>query len=161
MWFQMISQARLYNQCGHYRYGNCRRPIAGTFVWKEGSVRPSVADSNETEYTVVFKPASEANYKSVEIPVKLTVNKAENAPDMPKSSMNVSYSNQNIGNVTLMGKWTWKEEDKKKSLKIGTPVTATAIYTGDDASKGNYETESVEITITRMACIHEGGTEVR
>ena len=37
-------------------------------------------------------------------------------------------------------------------------VTATAVYTGAD--KGNYETESVSITITRNVCDHTD-TEVR
>lgn len=37
-------------------------------------------------------------------------------------------------------------------------MTATALYTGAD--KGNYETESVEVSITRSACEHKN-TEIK
>ena len=49
--------------------------IPGTFTWKEPAVKPSVADSNVTEYTVVFTPDDTVNYESVETTVKLNVNK--------------------------------------------------------------------------------------
>ena len=39
-----------------------------------------------------------------------------------------------------------------KVLMVGTAVAATAGYAGAD--KGNYETESVEISITRLECTH-------
>ena len=42
-------------------------------------------------------------------------------------------------------------------LADGVAVTATAVYTGTD--KGNYETESVSITITRSECEHKN-TEI-
>ena len=47
---------------------------------------------------------------------------------------------------------------KRQVLTEGVAVTATAVYTGAD--KGNYETESVSITITRRICDHKN-TEVR
>lgn len=37
-------------------------------------------------------------------------------------------------------------------MEVGKAATATAIYNGAD--KGNYETESVEVFITRLACTH-------
>ena len=132
--------------------------VAGSFAWKDSSVKPAVADSNTTAYAVIFTPADGANYNTVEATATLTVNKAENAPNMPGSSMNVSYSNETVGAVSLPTGWEWKADDKATALEVGVSVTATAVYTGSD--KGNYENESVDITITRSNCEHREGTVV-
>lgn len=134
--------------------------VEGTFAWKEAAAMPTVADSENTTYTVVFTPADEVNYKSVETDITLTVNKAETAPDMPESTMSVPYNNEKVSDVTLQGSWLWQEADRNTELTVGTAVTATAVYNGTD--KGNYATETVEISITRQACDHKGcETEVK
>lgn len=130
--------------------------VAGSFAWKNGTVKPVVADSGKTAYTVVFTPADTVNYNSVEADIILTINKADNAPNMPESTKNVSNGTKNVGEVDLPEGWTWAEADKDKALEIGAVVNATAVYSGED--KGNYENESVVIAITRSACEHEGGT---
>lgn len=123
------------------------RVIAGTFRWQDGTVKPAVADSNKTQYKVVFVPKDTANYKSVECTVQLTVKKAAFAPGMPGKTKRVPYKRTKVGDVKLPAGWEWKTDDQDKALAPGVAVIATAIYTGAD--KGNYETESVEITITR------------
>ena len=70
---------------------------------------------------------------------------------MPSSTMNVPYHCEKVGDVTLPEGWAWQDEDQDKALTVGTAVAATAVYTGAD--KGNYEVESVEISITRE-CTH-------
>jgi hypothetical protein len=51
--------------------------VAGSFGWKDPATAPAVADSQKTEYDVVFTPA-DGKYDKVECKVKLTVNKAAN-----------------------------------------------------------------------------------
>ena len=130
----------------------------GTFSWKDASLAPNCADSNLTTYVLVFTPTDRANYNTVETDVTITVNKVKDAPHMPGSAMSVPYSNKTVGTVTLAKDWTWQESDKATALEVGVPVTATAVYNGAD--KGNYENESVVITITRSDCEHKN-TEVR
>ncbi len=129
--------------------------VAGTFTWKEPSAKPAAADSGVTEYTILFMPFDTANYHSVEAKVKLTVNKAQNAPNMPGGTMEVPNSLKKVGDVPLPEGWEWQESDKDTPLEAGKPVSAAAVYTGED--KGNYEKETVTVTITRASCDHEEG----
>ena len=89
-------------------------------------------------------------------PMKLntsvTVQKAQKAPNMPEASMEVDYTKTKVGAVTLPTGWKFEDADIDKKLEVDVPVTVTANYVGDDA--GNYEVESVEITLTRKACTH-------
>ena len=55
---------------------NIATEIAGTFSWSKSSVKPSVTDSENTEYGVTFTPNDSENCKSVTMGVTLTVNKA-------------------------------------------------------------------------------------
>ena len=132
--------------------------VAGTFVWKNGTTKPAVGDSGKTEYDVTFTPSDTANYNAVGIKLSLTVNKAAKAPNMPETTMTPEHSTKKVGDITLPDGWNWQEADKDTALADGVAVTATAVYTGAD--KGNYETESVSITITRSECDHIH-TEIR
>ena len=129
--------------------------VAGTFTWKEPSAKPVVADSNVTEYTVVLTPSDTANYNPVEAKVTLTVNKAQNAPNMPGSTMDVSNSLEKVGDVSLPQGWEWQASDQDTALEVGKTVSAVAVYAGAD--KGNYENETVTVAITRSACDHVAG----
>lgn len=141
---------------GSAQYDNTA--VAGSFAWKDASVKPAVADSNNTAYAVVFTPADTANYSTVESKITLTVNKAENAPNMPGNTMSVPYSNKTVSAVALPDGWAWQDADKDTELEVGVSVNATAVYTGAD--KGNYENETVVVAITRSDCEHTN-TEVR
>lgn len=129
--------------------------VAGTFAWKNLSTKPAVADSGTTEYTVVFTPSDPANYNSAEAKVKLTVSKAQNAPNMPGSTMNVSNNVKKVGGVPLPESWAWQESDRNTDLETGVSVNAVAVYIGAD--KGSYEKETVTVAITRSACDHAAG----
>ena len=126
--------------------------VEGTFTWKEKDTKPTVADSDKTEYALVFIPTDKANYNSVEKELTVTVEKAEVAPNKPESTMNIVYTNDTVGKITLPEGWVWQDSDRIKALEVGKEVTATAIYNGAD--KGNYVVESVEVAITRQACTH-------
>ncbi len=132
--------------------------ITGAFAWKNSSIKPTVADSGKTECDVTFTPSDTANYNAVGIKLSLTVNKAAKAPNMPETTMTPAHSTKKVGDITLPDGWSWQEADRDTALADGVAVTATAVYTGAD--KGNYETESVSITITRSKCDHTH-TEIR
>ena len=132
--------------------------ITGAFAWKNSSIKPTAADSKKTEYDVTFTPSDKDNYNAVDTKLALTVNKAAQAPNMPQAEMAPAHSTKKVGDIMLPDGWSWQEDDKDTALADGVAVTATAVYTGAD--KGNYETESVSITITRSECDHTH-TEIR
>ena len=117
-----------------------------------------MADSGKIEYDVTFTPSDTDNYNAVDMKISLTVNKATKAPNMPETAMAPAHSTKKVGDIILSEGWSWQEADKDTALADGVAVTATAVYTGAD--KGNYETESVSITITRSKCDHTH-TEIR
>lgn len=134
--------------------------MPGTFAWTDGSIKPGVSDSNSSEYGITFTPSDETNYNTASCKVKVTVNKAENAPNMPGSTMSTANSITKVGDVSLSDymDWAWQDGDKDKELAAGTAVTATAVYIGAD--KGSYVNESVTVSITRSLCAH-ADTEVK
>ena len=121
-------------------------------------------DKNAGTYTEITLPElklvgdSADNYELIQPdnPMKLnasvTVQKAPKAPNMPGASMGVDYTKTTVGAVTLPTGWKFDDADIDKKLEVDAPVTVTAKYAGEDA--GNYEVESVEITLTRKACTH-------
>lgn len=129
--------------------------LAGTWRFTGTNNIPTV---NNKGYQAVFTPDDTNNYNTVTRTITVTVNKAAKAPNMPEAAMTPAHSTKKVGNITLQEGWSWQEADKDTVLADGVTVTATAVYIGAD--KGNYETESVSITITRRECDHTH-TEIR
>ena len=125
--------------------------VAGTFAWKDGSVRPTVSDGDATSYEVVFT-STDSNWGKAETTVTLTVHKASCPSNMPQAKMEPAHRVKTVGEVELPQGWYWEEADALLELTDETAVTATAVYNGSD--KGNYETESVEIVLIRSNCEH-------
>ena len=102
-----------------------------------------------------------ANYKLVQpdsavaLTSDVVISKAAVAPNMPGDTISAANSKEKVKDVTLPENWNWKESDLEKELAVGVAVTATAEYNGAD--KGNYETESIDIVITRSTCEHKAG----
>ena len=109
--------------------------------------------SDSANYEVSFSGSGSDGKSGV-----MTVKQAAKAPNMPENAMTPAHSTKKVGDITLPDGWSWQEADKDTALADGVAVTANAIYTGPD--KGNYETESVSITITRSECDHTH-TEIR
>ena len=87
-----------------------------------------------------------------------TIKKASVAPgvDFNKTSISVLWSCKKIRDITnpFSADWKWDNDvNPDQELQVGKPITATAIYNGDD--KGNYEKESIAYTIIRSQCTHE------
>ncbi len=108
--------------------------------------------------------AASANYKLVQpegkvpLSVKVTIGKAPAAPNMPGTTMNVPNRTKNVGEIAIPENWVWQEAYKDTLLEVEQTVKAVAVYAGAD--KGNYETESVEIAITRSSCDHSYTSKV-
>ncbi|MFR1310219.1 MAG: hypothetical protein ACLSCO_15960, partial [Gallintestinimicrobium sp.] len=132
--------------------------VSGSFAWKDATVKPNVADSNQTAYTVVFTPDDTDNYEITETTVTLNIRRAGNTPNLPANQMDVTYGNKKVKDVQLRTAGNGQTQDLQTELVVGTAVHATAVYIGE--GHGNYETESVVIAITRLACTH-ANTEVR
>ena len=87
-----------------------------------------------------------------------TIEKAPVAPgaDPNETTISVPWSCKKISDITnpFPADWKWDNDvNPDQELQVGKPITATAIYNGDD--KGNYEKESITYTITRSQCTHE------
>ncbi len=87
-----------------------------------------------------------------------SIKKAPRPSNTPPDVMEAAYACQKIGDVTLPENWKWEDTAKALELTEGVPTEATAFYTGED--KGNYETESVTVQVTRKYCTHEN-TEIK
>ena len=166
--------------CSDYAYARDETPEPnaaakfGTVTYKYATAASDgtayTAPSDESAYTdaipvnagiyaVKAYVAETDNYAGLTSdPVVFTINKAAKAPNMPETTMAPAHSTKKVGDITLPDGWSWQEDDKDTALADGVAVTATAVYTGAD--KGNYETESVCITIRRSECDHTH-TEIR
>lgn len=126
-------------------YGDLPDKNAGTYTEITLPELKLVGDSaNNYELTQPDNP--------MKLNVSVSVQKAPKAPNMPGASMEVDYTKTTVGAVTLPAGWKFDDADIDKKLDVDVPVTVTAKYADEDA--GNYEVESVEITLTRKACMH-------
>ena len=87
-----------------------------------------------------------------------TIEKAPVAPgaDPNETTISVPWSCKKISDITNPFSTDWKWDNNVKldqELQVGEPITATAVYNGND--KGNYEKESITYTITRKECEHK------
>ena len=157
----------LYNQTptGAAIYGNgmgstgtgtgAAASVAGTFKWKAPSTKLTYLGNKTFEY--LFTPEDTASYEAVTGSVTVTVNRAQAAPFMPGSKMNVAKFCETVGSVKLPQGWKWDDADAAKALVEddgtgGNVTSATAVY--DGADKGSYKAETVTIQITRASCEH-------
>lgn len=126
-------------------YGDLPDKNAGTYTEITLPELKLVGDSaNNYELTQLDNP--------MKLNVSVSVQKAPKAPNMPGASMEVDYTKTTVGAVTLPAGWKFDDADIDKKLDVDVPVTVTVKYADEDA--GNYEVESVEITLTRKACMH-------
>lgn len=113
----------------------------GTIMPSAAKIQNSSSGDASANYDITYKQGT------------LTINKAQNPPRMPPAVMgNVSKSCQKVSDVPLPDGWVWQDADKEKALEVGAPVSAMAVYIGAD--KGNYETLTAPVQITRSDCDH-------
>lgn len=133
--------------------------VAGSFAWKNSSEKPSVADSESTEYDVVFTPADNRNYESIESKVKIKVNKADRPEGAPSGVINVGFGTETVDQSILSDYpgWEFDASDIGTPLDAGETSTFTVTYTGADA--GNYNNLTAEVSVFRSTCDHKDLTK--
>ena len=105
-------------------------------------------DKNVGTYTQITLPKlklvgdSADNYELIqpdnplELIARVTIQKAQKAPNMPEASIEVDYTKTTVGAVTLPAGWKFDDTKLDTALEIDKTVTVTAKYAGEDA--GNY-----------------------
>ncbi|MBR4513538.1 MAG: hypothetical protein IKO61_01435 [Lachnospiraceae bacterium] len=112
--------------------------VAGRFTWKKPSTVPTVADSNKTEYDVVFTPSVSGTDKTATCKVKLAVS--------PKK---ITSDNMTLSATTF--KYDGTEKKPTVVVKDGTKTVSSSEYTV--TYKNNVEAGTATVTVTD----NEGG----
>ena len=171
-------------------YGDIKFFLDATDNSAEASLQYAVTESKNPSGTVVEKDAivtvdargyvtitgtgtakitaslqETANYNAASKDITIMVNKADNAPNMPGTSINASNRCNTVGDVPLPSGWVWQESYRDNELTttvsgpegipVEIPVSATAEYIRAD--KTNYINTTVTVSITRSACDHIAG----
>ena len=132
-------------------YGN--ETISGTFTWVTADTKLSHQNDNGKTCEYVFTPADTTSYETVKGTFTITVNKAQNPPQIPSSKMQVDFSCEQVSDVKLPTGWIWTPaEGQDTTLTVGNTITVTATYTASDSV--NYENLTVDVAITRSSCEH-------
>ena len=97
--------------------------VAGGFTWKDDTVAPAVADSQKTEYDVVFTPTDE-NYGTAICKVKLTVNKTAATVTKAPKAKSLTYIGSAQELVT-----EGEATDGEMQYALGNETEATQPYT--------------------------------
>ena len=108
--------------------------------------------TNALPYIIKYKVFGDENHDDSEVYSILTsIGLAHDAPNMPQSTMVVSYEKKYLSDIELPDKWEWAEGGDI-ALDIGINQSHKAWYKGFDAS--NYSCYSQRIVITRQECTH-------
>ena len=107
---------------GKVQYGESdTTEVAGTWSWKDATIKPSTADSGVTEYDVVFVPTDAVNYNSVETKITVLLSTPTNGTidtsDDGKATYKVTKSDLKNGTVAYVGPLD------KKATKVKIPAT--------------------------------------
>ncbi|MBQ1546244.1 MAG: hypothetical protein IIZ59_01785, partial [Clostridia bacterium] len=124
--------------------------VSGTFAWEDSTIEPTVSDSNNTEYTVVFTP-SDTNYNTSTCNVKVTVNKA--APDIyvEPYADSITYG-QTLADSSLNGRaadvdgtFAWADSMIQPAVSDSNNTEYAVTFTPDDTD--NYTSATCNVTI--------------
>ncbi len=126
----------------------------GTFSW-QNDVFLKVSDSQTTDFGVVFTPADPANYKSVTLSVRLTVNKADpiitQAPTVSAITYGDTLSDSTItGDAAYpSGSYSWADPTIRPSVSDSGVTDYTVIFTANDSANYNTATTTVKIVVNK------------
>lgn len=122
------------------------------FTWYRDSVvevnKLKTMPVNAGTYILVISIEENAERKGVSVQRTVKIEKADQPSTMPASKIQTAFTSKTVKDVSLPKNWAWQSKDMEKPLNAGTEVTATAEYVGSD--KGNYEKETVKVSITRL-----------
>ena len=103
--------------------------IAGVFTWKDASIVPTLANSDVTEYTVVFTPDDSTNYSVAETKITITVNEARKPQNTP--SGNIIVTEPVIGEDALHISIVGSEDEIKEAVPL-TEEEKAAVAAGSE-----------------------------
>lgn len=121
-------------------------PLSGENGRNEGQETDPEGEQ-ETEQEV-----DQAQRQKISLRRTIIIEKRKDTPGIPEASMEVPYTTNVVGRISLEESWKWSSGDSEKALAVGEAVTVTAEYTGTDADL--YENTVQEVIITRLACDH-------
>ena len=153
----LVSEPEIVLSATEFTYsGEAQTPTvtvkAGETVIAAAEYEVSFSDdvTNVGEKTVTV--SNKAGNYTVNGSATYTISPAAETPNKPEAAIETRCINTEL--VELPENWQWAEN---KALELG-DNTATAEYNGADA--GNYLIESVDVTITRIACEHAEGVDI-
>ena len=106
--------------------------VPGTFAWADGTIMPTVDDSDKTEYDVVFTPDDMDNFAPVTVKITLTVKKRSSGGGSSSSGSTYAVTTSKTTNGTI--------KSSTYNAASGTKVTLTV------TPKDGYEVDTVTIT---------------
>ena len=124
--------------------------VAGSFAWTSGPTKPSVSDSNSTEYSVTFTPTDTANYNEVTTTVKLIVNKAPSSITTAPTASAITYGQSLSDSVlsggvgSVAGSFAWTTGAAKPAVSDSDTTTYSVTFT---PTSGNYATSTTTVTL--------------
>ncbi len=134
--------------------------VEGSFCWADPTFRPTVADSDQTAFTVQFYPEDGSSYESAETTLTVHVEKREHPEVMPPTSISVPFRTNYLSDSLLKTPdWGFRAEDLLVELVAGETAVFEAQYKGADAD--NYQITTAEVSVYRSTCDHDGAREVR
>lgn len=124
-----------------------------SYYSKNGSPKPGKYFLDVALYvSASFSESEQAQRQKISLRRTIIIEKQKATPGMPEASMEVPYTTNVVGQISLEENWKWASGDSEKALEVGEAVTVTAEYTGTDADL--YENTVQEVIITRLACDH-------
>lgn len=131
-------------------------PVPGSYAWVDPTIAPTVADSNSTEYAVVFNPTDSANYNQVTgLKCKLVVTKATPViTDAIRNSVRataITYGDTLAdstlsGSTPVPGDYSWADDTIAPSVSDSNTTQYAVIFTPTDTA--NYNNASLTTTLT-------------
>lgn len=103
--------------------------IAGVFTWKDASIVPTLANSDVTEYTVVFTPDDSTNYSVAETKITITVNEARKPQNTPSGNIIVTEPviGEDAPHISIVG----SEDEIKEAVPL-TEEEKAAVAAGSE-----------------------------
>ncbi len=136
--------------------------VGGSFGWMSPETTPAVSDSDNTAYEVVFTPTDTSNYNTVNLNVKVHVNKADNPASVANSAaVTVGGNTINLADCVTMngatgdvnyeisgdGKGCALSESVLTSGNIVGSVTVN-VTVSEDANHNALDTKVINVTIS-------------
>ena len=131
---------------------NPREALGGVCYYGKEFLKPGKYFLDVALYvSASFSESEQAQRQKISLQRTIIIEKKKDTPGIPEASMEVPYTTNVVGQISLKENWKWASGDSEKALEVGEAVTVTAEYTGTDADL--YE-DTVEVTVTRLACDH-------